>query len=69
MTPNRGLIIPLPVIRRIERHDVDLAHQVARPSADRRNVVELRRVRELREFERRCRQTFGRAGVPKREPA
>jgi hypothetical protein len=34
---------------RIERFDVDLARQELKPSADRRNVVQLDRVREQRE--------------------
>lgn len=32
---------------------VDLTNQTIAPSADRRNIVELWRVRELREFQRR----------------
>lgn len=43
-------VIILPVIR---TEGVDLANQTIAPSADRRNIVELWRVRELREFQRR----------------
>lgn len=56
-------IIILPVIRAerfraaagelVHRAGVDLAHQEIAPSADRRKVIELRRVRELREFQHR----------------
>lgn len=38
---------------------VDIGRQQIAPDADRGNVVELRRVRALRAFLRRCRETFG----------
>lgn len=46
-------VIILPRVSHDPWPSIDLAHQVVAPSADRRNIVELRRVRELREFQRR----------------
>lgn len=47
-----ALAIPVATHKRVEGHCIDLANQQLLPSADRRNVVELWRVRELREFNR-----------------
>lgn len=47
-----AVVIVLPVIRTMPA-GVDLADQTIAPSSDRRNIVELWRVRELREFQRR----------------
>ena len=47
-----ALAMPSETFCRVVTCGVDLAHQRLAPSCDRRNVVELWRVRELREFER-----------------
>jgi hypothetical protein len=47
-----ALAIPPATFERVRGRCVDLADQRLAPSADRRNVVELWRVRELKEFER-----------------
>lgn len=46
-------ILVLPVIR-IERYDCDIDKQQLKPSSDRKNVVELHKVRIDREFARQC---------------
>lgn len=48
-----ALAMPVATHKRVEGCCINLANQAIAPSSDRRNVVELLRVRELREFQRR----------------